>query len=137
MNPENTNKTSPKRRTLPDAAKPYRWRKGCPSPNPGGRPKTAHISEALRAALAAGKADEMADTLVALATGRKKGTPVQLAAIREIADRTEGRPHQSVDLNSSFSIADRLTEARKRREMQRSEVESPATGDTGTGILSD
>jgi hypothetical protein len=68
MNPENTNQI-PKRRTLPDAAKPYRWRKGCPSPNPGGRPKTAHISQALRAALADGKADEMAEVLIAIATG--------------------------------------------------------------------
>jgi len=44
----------------------------------------------------------MADTLCALATGRKKGSPVQLAAIREIADRTEGKLHQSVDLDASF-----------------------------------
>ena len=56
MNPENTNET-PKRKTLPEAAKPYRWKKGCPSPNPGGRPKSAHISEALRAALEKGKAE--------------------------------------------------------------------------------
>ena len=116
MNPENTNKI-PKRRTLPEAAKPYRWKKGCPSPNPGGRPKTAHISQALRAALAAGKADEFAEILCAVASGRKKGNAVQLAAIREIADRTEGKPHQSVEVDSRLrvNIAERLAEARKRR----------------------
>jgi hypothetical protein len=115
MNPENTNETA-KRRTLPEAAKPYRWKKGGPSPNPGGRPRTAHISQALRAALAAGKADEMADTLVALAMGQQKGSAVQLAAIREIADRTEGRPSQAIklDANVSSSLAERLAAARKR-----------------------
>lgn len=125
VNPENTNET-PKQRTLPEAAKPYRWKKGGPSPNPGGRPKTAHISQALRAALAAGKADEMADTLVALAMGRKKGSAVQLAAIREIADRTEGRPHQSVELDAklSGSLAERLAAARKRREVERLRLHS-------------
>ncbi len=81
-----------KRRTLPEAAKPYRWKKGCPSPNPGGRPKSAFISEALRKALARGKADELAEILCALAAGRRKGTALQLAAVREISDRTEGKP---------------------------------------------
>ena len=119
MTPENTNEI-PKRRALPEAAKPYRWRKGCPSPNPGGRPKTAHISQALRAALADGKADEMAEVLIALATGRTKGNAVQVAAIREIADRTEGKPRQSVEVDSrlELSLAERLTEARKRLEAQ-------------------
>lgn len=42
---------------------------------------------------------------------------VQLAAIREIADRTEGKPRQSVELDArlSASIAERLEEARKRK----------------------
>jgi hypothetical protein len=26
----------------PDRIIPHQWQKGCPSPNPGGRPKTAH-----------------------------------------------------------------------------------------------
>ena len=78
------------------------WRKG-ESGNPGGRPKTAHISEALRAALESGKADELASVLLALATGRKKGTSVQIAALREIADRTEGR----------VAIAETKTETQK------------------------
>lgn len=109
MSPEITNQTpSPKRRTLPEAAKPYRWKKGGPSPNPGGRPKTAHISQALRAALEKGKADELASVLLALAAGRKKGSAVQIAALREIADRTEGKPHQSVEVDANFtsSLAD-------------------------------
>jgi hypothetical protein len=115
MNPEITNET-PKRRTLPEAAKPYRWKKGGPSPNPGGRPKTAHISAALRTALESGDADELACVLLALASGRKKGTTVQIAALREIADRTEGRPHQTVAVDASFnsSLAERIAAARKQ-----------------------
>jgi hypothetical protein len=115
MNPEITNET-PKRRTLPEAAKPFRWKKGGPSPNPGGRPKTAHISQALRAALESGEADELASVLLAIARGRKKGTAVQIAALREIADRTEGKPHQSVEVDANFnsSLAERLEATRKR-----------------------
>jgi hypothetical protein len=115
MNPENTCETP--KRTLPDAAKPYRWKKGCPSPNPGGRPKTAHISEALRRALEKGEAEQLASVLLALARGQKRGSAVQIAALREIADRTEGRPHQKleIDANLNSTIAERLEAARKRR----------------------
>src|SRR5664279_2938754 len=114
MNPEITNET-PKRRTLPEAAKPYRWKKGGPSPNPGGRPKTAHISQALRAVLETGEAEQLASELVALARGRKKGTAVQIAALREIADRTEGKAHQTVEVDANFnaSPAQRIAEGRK------------------------
>jgi hypothetical protein len=117
MNAEITNETpAPKRRTLPEAAKPYRWKKGGPSPNPGGRPRTAHISEALRAALESGEAEQLASVLLALATGRRRGTGVQIAALREIADRTEGRPHQSVEVDAKvrLNLAERLETARKR-----------------------
>jgi len=117
MSPENTNETpTPKRRTLPEAAKPYRWKKGGPSPNPGGRPKTAHISQALRAALGCGEAEKLADVLVAPATGQKKGTAVQIAALREIADRTEGKAHQTVEVDANFnsSLAERIAAARKQ-----------------------
>ena len=117
MSPENTNETpTPKRRTLPEAAKPYRWKKGGPSPNPGGRPKTAHISQALRAALGCGEAEKLADVLVAPATGQKKGTAVQIAALREIADRTEGKAHQTLEVDANFnsSLAERIAAARKQ-----------------------
>ncbi len=45
---------------------------------------TAHISEALRSALEKGEAEQLAAVLLALATGRKRGTTVQIAALREI-----------------------------------------------------
>jgi len=118
MNPENTNETL-RRRTLPEAAKLYRWKKGCPSPNPDGRPKTGHISEALRAALQKGEAEQLASVLLELARGKKRRNAVQIAALREIADRTEGKPRQSiaVDANFSASLAERLEAARKRKRL--------------------
>ena len=60
MNPETTTKI-PKRRTLPEDAKPYCCKKGGASPNPGGRPKTADISEALRTALGSGETEQQKD----------------------------------------------------------------------------
>ena len=61
------------------------------SGNPDGRPKTAHISEALPIALESGEAEQLASILLALATRKKRGSAVQIAALREIADRTEGK----------------------------------------------
>ena len=69
------------------------------SGNPGGRPKFGKISDALRALLALGvdepietrtNADVMAVKLFRLG---KKG---HLSAIREVGDRSEGRPAQSL-----------------------------------------
>jgi hypothetical protein len=125
MKPEITNETrSPKRRTLPEAAKPYRWKKGGPSPNPGGRPRTAHISQALRAVLESGEAEQLAFELIALAKGRKRGTGVQIAALREIADRTEGKPHLAVQVDARFNsaLAERLERVRKRVHEKRRET---------------
>ena len=133
--PEITNET-PKRRTLPEAAKPYRWKKGGPSPNPGGRPKTAHISQALRAVLEGGEADELASVLLALASGRKRGTAVQIAALREIADRTEGKARQTVevDANLSSSLAERIEAARKQVMRGTASLADGPTSQGGTHI---
>ena len=86
------------------------------SGNPGGRPKTAHISEALRRALEEGEAEQLASILLALATGKKRGSNVQIAALREIADRTEGKACQSIEVDADFSatLAERIAEGRKR-----------------------
>jgi hypothetical protein len=86
------------------------------SGNPGGRPKTAHISEALRRALEEGEAEQLASILLALATGKKRGSAVQIAALREIADRTEGKARQSIEVDADFSatLAERIAESRKR-----------------------
>lgn len=88
-------------RGCPENLRLYQWRKGQPSPNPGGRPKKAPISEAyahhvgeplpddIRSKLKLPKGATWADA-IALGQIRSalKGNSV---AAKEIADRIEGR----------------------------------------------
>jgi hypothetical protein len=82
-----------------------RWKKGQASPNPGGRPKSRLLSEALRTRLAEAKpgdpggrtfAEVMADNLVEIACSRGPGA---VTAANEICDRAEGKPSQRIELN--------------------------------------
>lgn len=82
-----------------------RWRKGQPSPNPGGRPKSRLLSEALRTLLAevkpgdsAGRtyAEVIAANLIEIASGEGPGA---VHAANEIADRIEGRAPQSIQIS--------------------------------------
>jgi hypothetical protein len=79
-----------------------RWRKGQPSPNPGGRPKIRLLSNALTAKLAEVKPDDaqgrtfaevIAANLVELAAGKGRSAVVASA---EILDRIEGKPTQQL-----------------------------------------
>ena len=73
--------------------------------------------------LESGEAEQLASILIALATGQKRGSTVQVAALREIADRTEGKARQSVEVGADFSstLAERIAEGRKQaRSWQRS-----------------
>lgn len=72
--------------------------------NPGGpgRPRTRLISEALKQALASGKADELKDMLMDLAVSAKDS--VKLAAIQEITDRTEGKAVQNIRHAGVFMV---------------------------------
>lgn len=89
----------------PGIGKATQWRKGRPSPNPGGRPKSRLLSEALRARLGEVKPDDptgrtfaeiVAENLINIAC--KQG-PGAVAAINEIGDRLEGRPTQAVQIS--------------------------------------
>lgn len=89
----------------PDIGRTTRWRKGQPSPNPGGRPKSRLLSEALRTRLAevkpgdpAGRtfAEVVAENLIEIACSEGPGA---VAAINEIGDRLEGRPTQAVQIS--------------------------------------
>ena len=80
-----------------------RWKKGRPSPNPGGRPKSSLLSEGLRTRLAevkpgdpAGRtyAEIVAENLVEIACSEGPGA---VHAASEIADRLEGRSRQQVE----------------------------------------
>ena len=81
-----------------------RWQKGQPSPNPGGRPKSRLISEALRVKLAETKPDDpqqrtyaeiVAASLVESACSRGSSA---VAAANEIIDRLEGRARQQIEV---------------------------------------
>jgi hypothetical protein len=77
-----------------------RWQKGM-SGNPKGRPKGVTLSEALRRMLAEeapGKTQETYAEAIARALCKQAAKGNVLAA-KEIADRTEGKPKQAVDMN--------------------------------------
>ncbi len=83
------------------------------SGNPSGRPKLTKLTEALREQLA----EEMPNAperTVAEAIARaliKEAVSGNVQAIREIGDRTEGKPMQKVDLD--VQVKDWRTEAQK------------------------
>ena len=95
-----------------------RWRKGQPSPNPGGRPKSRLLSEALRTRLAevkpgdpAGRtyAEVVAENLIDIACSEGPGA---VHAASEIADRLEGRSRQSIE------VADFTADLRSRSDAE-------------------
>ncbi|PSH04628.1 MAG: hypothetical protein CXZ00_07405 [Acidobacteria bacterium] len=95
------------------------WQLG-QSGNPGGRPKKRLISEELERLLAeeapksGGKpwAEVIAEALL------RKASNGDVRAIAELANRIEGKPHQSlaVDVERNLGLAERLERARKRLE---------------------
>lgn len=73
------------------------------SGNPKGRPKSITLSEALRRVLGEAMPSEpestYADTIARVLC--EEATRGNVAAAREIADRTEGRPKQAIDVDLS------------------------------------
>lgn len=72
-------------------------------PNPAGRPKSAHLSRALRQKLAEidpgdpkarSHAEKIADALI------KRAEAGDVRAIAEIADRVEGKPKQNIEVTA-------------------------------------
>ena len=99
----------------PDIGRTTRWRKGQPSPNPGGRPKSRILSEALRTRLAevkpgdpAGRtyAEVVAENLIEIACSEGPGA---VHAASEIADRLEGRSQR-------IEVADITAELRNKSD---------------------
>jgi hypothetical protein len=81
-----------------------RWRKGT-SGNPGGRPKSRLLSEALRNRLAQIKEDDpekrtwaeiFASNLIEVAASK---SPSAVSAANEVCDRVEGRPPQHLQIS--------------------------------------
>ncbi len=83
------------------------------SGNPNGRPKITKLTEALREQLAEEMPNAPEETQAeaiarALIRAALKG---DVQAIREIADRTEGKPRQAIDVD--LQVSDWRTEAQK------------------------
>ncbi|HEY3616730.1 MAG TPA: DUF5681 domain-containing protein [Candidatus Sulfotelmatobacter sp.] len=102
----------------PSIGKSTRWKKGQPSPNPGGRPKSRLLSEALRIRLAevkpgdpAGRtyAEVVAENLIEIACSEAPGA---VHAASEIADRLEGRSRQQIE------VADFTADLRSRSDAE-------------------
>jgi hypothetical protein len=102
--PQNTGETGESRRLANlERGTPYRWQKGV-SGNPGGRPKTSSLAQACRVRLSAlvpkdrharTFAEAIADALAA------KALNGDIRATQELADRAEGRPRQSLEVDRS------------------------------------
>jgi hypothetical protein len=78
-----------------------RFRKGEPSPNPGGRPKYAKLSETLRAILPLTLDEDFQPRThvekIALKAIKLAGKG-NMSAVREVGDRTEGKPATTISL---------------------------------------
>jgi hypothetical protein len=93
---ENT-QLAKKRRGNPDRIRQYQWRKGCPSPNPSGRPKNL-ISDAQKDWLKQQAKNGVTNAeLVAQAQGKPR--PVQPYA-EEIGPTTQVQVNQQVNIVS-------------------------------------
>ena len=86
----------------PTIGRGTQWKKGV-SGNPGGRPRSRTISEALRQKLTSIKEDDpqhrtfaevLAENLVSLACAKERNS---VAAAVEIANRVEGRVHERIE----------------------------------------
>jgi hypothetical protein len=86
----------------PEIGRATRWTKGQPSPNPGGRPNKTPLTDAYRRLLETPyPGDERGRTYVeriAEVVCFEAGGG-DLAAVPEIADRTEGKARQNVEMN--------------------------------------
>jgi uncharacterized protein DUF5681 len=96
-----------------------RWQKGQPSPNPGGRPHKTALTDAIREQLAQVDAKDKAGrtnaevVAAALIAKAKRG---DVRAASEIADRVEGKPSQSLNLQGRMEVCT-VEERRARLEV--------------------
>ena len=96
--PENRHKTGKVRGDLATRFKPGQ------SGNPGGRPKSAHLSHACRELLAATVPNDPQGRTYAEAVAQalaQKAIAGDIRAAQEIADRAEGRARQALDVHDT------------------------------------
>ena len=89
----------------PSIGKATQWKRGQPSPNPGGRPKSRLLSDAIRVRLGEVKPDDpdhrtyaeiVAANLIEVACSRGAGA---VGAANEICDRAEGKASQRIEVS--------------------------------------
>src|SRR5262245_23393440 len=86
------------------------WRKGGPSPNPGGRPRG--LGEAIRARL--GDGDKLVVWMLDMAEHAAKDAD-RATAIRWLSDHGYGKPVETHEfIGAGFNLAGRLKAARER-----------------------
>ena len=86
----------------PEIGRATRWTKGQASPNPGGRPNKTPLSDAYRRLLETPYPGDQRGRTYAQRTAEivcYQAAGGDLAAVCEIADRTEGRPRPNVEMN--------------------------------------
>ena len=101
--PENRRKTG-FRGPSPDVGLATQFKPGQPSANPGGRPKTAPLSQACRELLAQpvpGDAEGRTYAQAIAAQLGEKAIAGDIVAIRELADRAEGRARQAIEIENT------------------------------------
>ena len=103
LSPRAENNAKTARRGNPDKLIPHRWQRG-QSGNPGGRPKKTPLADACREVLGQPVPDDpegrtyaqaIAETLAA------KALEGDIRAAQELADRAEGKPRQSVEIEQT------------------------------------
>lgn len=111
QNPENTSEST--KRTLPEAAEPYKWKPG-QSGNPGGRPKKKPVTELYERMLA--DPEFLAVAEMAAKKAIAKGSMAMVLQLKEMAERVEGKVTQPVeaDINLHLSLAERMKKASER-----------------------
>jgi hypothetical protein len=98
--PQNRHKAGTFDGPSPDVGKATQFKPG-QSGNPGGRPKTAPLSQACRDLLASSVPDDSQGRTYAEAIAEKlaqKALAGDIRAAQELADRAEGRPRQSLEI---------------------------------------
>lgn len=95
------------------------WKKG-QSGNPSGRPKKLHITKMFEQVLS--KPDNRKEIKQALMRTLVKGGMAPVLLLREMAERTEGKVAQEVDMNISGTLA--LAEVIQKRRKKRGDSDS-------------
>lgn len=115
---ENTSENTTADDGCPERLRPYQWKKGQRSPNPGGRPKKAPVADAYARQVEAPLPDDLRSKLKlprgatwadAMALGQlRSAVQGNTAAAREIADRVEGRARLPVEVETPENEALRI-----------------------------